>query len=1507
MPGSTSIFGSTAEDKEIVKNPEPTLMSGKQPPPVAPRTTSVQIQSWQSANSGGENWHARSGSMDSLESSGSSSSGGGSSSANPHSTAVEYIPTRTVGKIAKLPPHNPLQFVKVQSPLYKKAEQQIKLTKEVKITREALKEGEEEWQSNLDNWKSRRRKVSEKVIQRAEEMRQIEAEEQLRQDQYLQQQRKIKKFSEIVEKRSSTRTYNLDLYIGQGNDSGLGGTPEPDDTLDCQSSILRSDTSEGMTSEAESVDSDIHKSDKVHEKEPPKVPQKPQMRLLKEKLSDEFNNSLTSANHFTTHHSARDFDNFSSAEPSDIEGHTGDSETVSSEEDISYIAEGHKSELSSNNTCDQRQENYSSVRNGNLNGNISLNKNEEIEETKKTLEDKVNGQPSDRQTYSFNISIKPGDNRGFGFTLKGGKDQGCTAYIDSVTKYSPAEVAGLKEGDKIISLNGELASDYSHASLIFSIKQAVYAGILDIIISRSEKDAPLSSEIKKTTSRKSSFAEKLALFSSGVNSATPNLDESKASLTSSKSCEGKCESLVLRRRSAFENGRKESNIVHRRSSCLSQGISKVNSDNLEKRLSVDLSQCSLPENGSVKKGPPPPVPVKPKLKPKIHHDLHKTEFTKTNGCNDLEYLNSNGSIQKSDTISSDITNHGNLPNDECLSNKSDEEIQSENSSLENNDNESNNEPSNIIINEENENSRSASYIENDTSEDFQRHKYEVLSDSQKFAVNVDVPTLNFKSIDISDTNLTENSLPEYVDAFIPPEFRNEELDNENETEEILSSAEKAIESESFTSISFISAPILSDSCRAELDSPEKSIKLDFEFDVIKNEECFDEQNSPLDNNFLQTDMCYLSEEQEQCDLEDNNAALDLAINMNNISLENNSEGVENVVANTEDYSLDEAGSSPVENTEDVDNQINTSPLCLPLEKVDEDDVISASTTTSSETPDTETVIETLPSNLSPLPNDESNGEDSSKLLNGEDKETEYLSEAPVPEAPSYDPTEPSCLENSEFADNFDNNVPIQEDFTPNNSEIYESNECGYPIIQDDEYCRELDESIDKITSLDVIDEIEQQLMHQLEQQGETYEEMDEDLTAQLEQDINKQWLYITDEAELLDDLTPRNLEPPREPPPPPPPPEADTSDKKLFTRTNSTKRIKKELWRRRSDFLGLDSPEGIDVDKILPPPPALEEILKQEREQTQWLEKRLSLAETDISAPLYINDSVGMESQDFVQNEYSSDYYVEDNDGVSAVSGDSNNEQWKEHGDQSFEPTELHYNPPDMAIPPSEENQKTNESPQHKAKQNLYDLGAAPKAKIMDSNKWITEKVTPLSKKSIEPVFRQTTYNQNYWLTQDDERKRSIQTGEHLIDRRYSMPPCQTSHPDVTVRTWGDREYEFQKQRPRSAVWNTTAASGDMYDTYSRKQDLMRTHSYDGHGEVNFDSDILESEAHKCSSCGKGLCEGSAMGIEALHLYFHIQCFRCCVCLMQLGNGTCGTDVQVKNNQLYCPNCFTAD
>nr|XP_035932849.1 LIM and calponin homology domains-containing protein 1 isoform X14 [Halichoerus grypus] len=59
-----------------------------------------------------------------------------------------------------------------------------------------------------------------------------------------------------------------------------------------------------------------------------------------------------------------------------------------------------------------------------------------------------------------------------------------------------------------------------------------------------------------------------------------------------------------------------------------------------------------------------------------------------------------------------------------------------------------------------------------------------------------------------------------------------------------------------------------------------------------------------------------------------------------------------------------------------------------------------------------------------------------------------------------------------------------------------------------------------------------------------------------------------------------------------------------------------------------------------------------------------------------------------------------------------------------------------------------------------------------------------------------------------------------------------------------------------------------------------------------------------CSSCGLPLGKGAAMIIETLHLYFHIQCFRCGICKGQLGDAASGTDVRIRNGLLNCNDCY---
>lgn len=49
------------------------------------------------------------------------------------------------------------------------------------------------------------------------------------------------------------------------------------------------------------------------------------------------------------------------------------------------------------------------------------------------------------------------------------------------------------------------------------------------------------------------------------------------------------------------------------------------------------------------------------------------------------------------------------------------------------------------------------------------------------------------------------------------------------------------------------------------------------------------------------------------------------------------------------------------------------------------------------------------------------------------------------------------------------------------------------------------------------------------------------------------------------------------------------------------------------------------------------------------------------------------------------------------------------------------------------------------------------------------------------------------------------------------------------------------------------------------------------------------------------------MIIESLLLFYHINCFKCCVCHVQLGDGLNGTDVRVRNQKLHCQNCYSSD
>uniref|UniRef100_A0A3P8RAH9 LIM and calponin homology domains 1a n=1 Tax=Astatotilapia calliptera TaxID=8154 RepID=A0A3P8RAH9_ASTCA len=61
-----------------------------------------------------------------------------------------------------------------------------------------------------------------------------------------------------------------------------------------------------------------------------------------------------------------------------------------------------------------------------------------------------------------------------------------------------------------------------------------------------------------------------------------------------------------------------------------------------------------------------------------------------------------------------------------------------------------------------------------------------------------------------------------------------------------------------------------------------------------------------------------------------------------------------------------------------------------------------------------------------------------------------------------------------------------------------------------------------------------------------------------------------------------------------------------------------------------------------------------------------------------------------------------------------------------------------------------------------------------------------------------------------------------------------------------------------------------------------------------------------CTGCSQPLGKGAAMIIDTLGLFFHMHCFKCGLCGVQLGDATAGTDVRIRKGMLSCHECYIA-
>ncbi|KAL3879206.1 hypothetical protein ACJMK2_031514 [Sinanodonta woodiana] len=266
------------------------------------------------------------------------------------------------------------------------------------------------------------------------------------------------------------------------------------------------------------------------------------------------------------------------------------------------------------------------------------------------------------------------------------------------------------------------------------------------------------------------------------------------------------------------------------------------------------------------------------------------------------------------------------------------------------------------------------------------------------------------------------------------------------------------------------------------------------------------------------------------------------------------------------------------------------------------------------------------------------------------------------------------------------------------------------------------------------------------------------------------------------------------------------------------------------------------------------------------------------------------------------------------------------------------------------------------SKAQLHSLNVVPKPRFTQSTAWIKDSVedSDIKRPGRISLIKDRDYsNQNdHWLVQEAERRRLAgHPDTKAPPNRHSMQMIPTPVKPVSslgVNKWRDdmqatnsrptyqsgvsSESRFSASQPlvaksvmdRSPERDTQFSARPQSSSVSLSQTLPANFSFNAsipsgrRGKdppvppvkpvraPNIDRSQSEqvmavSGKQPCSYCGEELGFGAAMVVESLGLYYHVQCFRCCVCQTPLGNGSEGADVRVRANKLHCQNCYSND
>ncbi|KAI4480625.1 hypothetical protein M0804_010178 [Polistes exclamans] len=229
---------------------------------------------------------------------------------------------------------------------------------------------------------------------------------------------------------------------------------------------------------------------------------------------------------------------------------------------------------------------------------------------------------------------------------------------------------------------------------------------------------------------------------------------------------------------------------------------------------------------------------------------------------------------------------------------------------------------------------------------------------------------------------------------------------------------------------------------------------------------------------------------------------------------------------------------------------------------------------------------------------------------------------------------------------------------------------------------------------------------------------------------------------------------------------------------------------------------------------------------------------------------------------------------------------------------------------------------QQMTRQTLQALSAAPRPRIVQGDQWVQRRKSDVPRGVHD-------FNYQHWLIQEAEQRRIHEKNQRSPARKsqphvtgtsvpYAAAPTRSDSkplPDSIIQTLTQRVQNRAQEKPlsprRRLEHSTSQEHIPLQHSNTNQQQLtLQPKSQQPQSVNNNDNQekmLSVSGKKKCSHCGDELGRGAAMIIESLRLFYHMECFKCCVCHVRLGDGLMGTDVRVRNHKLHCHNCYSSD